>query len=254
MNKTQTDLFWNERPQIHNDSRKVNIDDLAQREIENDFLLKHLKPTDEVLEVGCGNGFLTSLLRQHVKHVDAFDYSENMVSQAKELYGQTNNAFFHDNVINPQHVEKTYDVVVCIRVLINLADFEQQKQALKNLLSWVKPGGKLLLLEGFKEGFEALNKVRIDANMKELSPASINYYSPLKDFEQLFPETVSIVDTMHTGTFDFLTRIVYPALVGPDTATGPADFHDKILGVAKAYNPDHMKNFARLVGWAISKR
>lgn len=254
LRKTSTDLFWDSRSKKQTDPKRVNIDDLVQRELEADFIIKHLKASDEILEVGCGNGFFTSFLRKHVKHVDAFDYSENMIKQAKEIYGQKNNTFFHDNLLQPTNISRSYDVVVCTRVLINLESFEQQKIAFNNLLSWVRPCGKLLILEGFIEGFNALNAIRKASKIPELHPATINYYSSLTEFVDLFPKGVSIVDVMHTGSFDFLTRVIYPALVGSENSTGPGEFHEKILNVVKIYNPDCMKSFARLWGWALLKK
>jgi len=254
MHKTATDKFWDERPNLTKDPKKVNIDDIPQRALETDFLLKHLDDDAEVLEVGCGNGFLTSTLRQHVKHIDGFDYAENMVKQAKEVYGERNNRFFHDNLLEPQNIDKQYDAVVCVRVLINLADFNQQEIAFSNLCSWVKPGGKLLLVEGFADGFNHLNEIRERSQLKALSPAAINYYSNLSDFKALINESMEIKDTMHTGSYDFLTRVVYPALVGSENATGPSDFHEKILEIAKQYNPEFMSDLARLHGWSLIKK
>lgn len=251
MLKTKTDLFWNNRPKTETDIKKVNIHDLTQRDIENQFLLKHITKNSDVLEVGCGNGFLTSTLREHAKHVDAFDYAENMVAQATDIYGEKNNRFFHDNLLNPQHITKKYDIVVCVRVLINLENLEQQKTALEHLKSFVKPGGLLLLIEGFQDGFDALNALRTSTHMKTFNPAPINFYSYLKDFTDVFPSRATIVDTFHTGCFDFLTRIVYPLLDPHQENHGPSDFHEKIGELASVYNPDAMKNLARLHGWCL---
>lgn len=253
MSKSSTDLFWNERPKTLQDPRKVNIDDLVQRDLEKDFILKHTTKEDKVLEAGCGNGYFTSFLRESASHIDSFDYAENMINQAKLIYGEKNNRFFHDNLLDPKNITGLYDLVVCIRVLINLKNFSEQKVAFTNLLSWVKPGGKLVLIEGFQEGFENLNTLRLATNIATLSPASINYYSTKKELLAQVPKSVSIVDHFHTGTFDFLTRIIYPALVGADKASGPSEFHEKIKEIPRKFNPDAMEPFARLHGWAFLK-
>lgn len=253
MNKTNTDLFWNNRFQDQKDPRKVNIDDLVQRELEAEFIKKHIKKTDKILEVGCGNGFFTSFLREIADHVDAFDYAENMIEQAKSIYHEKNNHFFHDNLLAPQHVTDQYDCVVCVRVLINLQNIDEQKTALKNLFSWVKPGGKLVLLEGFIEGFNALNTIRSNAGIDKMSPAAINFYSEKSVFETFFPPEIKVLDTFNTGMFDFLTRVIYPALVGPNNATEQGEFHEKIKNVSASYNPSCLEKLARLHGWALEK-
>lgn len=254
LKKSSTDQFWNARAVEEKDKNKVNIADLPQREIETDFLVKHLHADDKALEVGCGNGFLTKQIRAKVKHVDSFDFSENMVETAKELHGEINNRFFHDSILSPQNISNDYDVVVCIRVLINLRDIEEQKIAIKNAAKCLKASGRLVLIEGYQEGFEQLNKLRQDAGLEVLKPAPINYYSKLSELMPTIEEDFIVHETMNTGCFDFLTRVIYPALVGTDVATGPADFHEKILPVAKHFNPADLKPLARLHGFVLEKK
>ena len=158
--KSATDLHWHTRSGEESDSRKVNIADLAQRSLENEFLFRHVGPNDRVLEVGCGNGYLTKELRERVSWVDAFDFSENMVQSAKSLVGQSNNRFFVESLLSGRSISQHYDVIVCVRVLINLKDLEEQCLGVANMAKWLKPGGRLLLVEGFSDGFGALNQLR----------------------------------------------------------------------------------------------
>jgi SAM-dependent methyltransferase len=254
MSKSATDIHWDERALHEKDAAAVNIADVSQRELETDFLLKNLQPTDKVLEVGCGNGFLTSILRQKVSHVDAFDYAENMVIKAVALQGEQNNRFFHDNVLAPESWQGPYDCIVCVRVLINLRDFAEQKEAIDNMLKALRPGGRLLLIEGYLDGFGALNRLREKIGMDTLKPASINYYSPLSEMRAYLDQSFISTAEFHTGCFDFLTRVVYPSLVGPQNASGHSDFHQKILSIAKDFNPDALAPLARLHGFALVKR
>src|SRR5687767_6104317 len=147
--KSGTDQFWNERALTEADPVKVNIADDVQRRLETAFIMAHLPAGARVLEVGAGNGHLTQALRQRAGFVDAFDYAENMVEQAKRLQGETNNRFFHDSVLDPKVVQPPYDVVVCVRVLINLRNIEEQQRAFDNMAKLVNPGGRLILVEGF---------------------------------------------------------------------------------------------------------
>ena len=84
MARTPTDLHWNERAEKDSDSEKVNIADVTQRNIEFSFIEKFLDENESLLEIGCGNGFLTKILRDRVKHVDAFDQAEWMIKRAHE--------------------------------------------------------------------------------------------------------------------------------------------------------------------------
>ena len=132
--------------------------DIFQREIEYDYVCRYLEPTMRILEVGCGNGFSTERFRELVERVDAFDYAESMIERARERIGERNNSFLHDNVLDPQSLDGTVRRRVCVRVLINLADLEQQRLALTNMANATEPGGLLILAEGFTDGFEALER------------------------------------------------------------------------------------------------
>ncbi len=254
MLKSPTDIHWNERAVQEKNTAAVNIADTSQRELETEFLLRNLSSTDRVLEVGCGNGFLTNTLRQKVSHVDAFDYAENMITRAVSSYGESNNRFFHDNVLAPTAWQGSYDSIVCLRVLINLRDFAEQKTAIKNMSAALKQGGRLLLVEGYLDGFNELNRLREKVGIEKLKPASINYYSQLSEMLAFLDQEFTISAEFHTGCFDFLTRIVYPSLVGGKNATEHGDFHQKILEIARGFNPDAFIPLARLRGFVLVKR
>jgi hypothetical protein len=117
--------------------------------------------------------------------------------------------------------QSEYRAIVRIRVRINLADLNEQRQAVKNMAAWLEPGGILILVEGFREGFDGLNELRQRIGMSEVTPAKMNFYSSLQDFMPILNEGFAITSQWHTDMFDFLTRIVYPALVGVDRASGP---------------------------------
>lgn len=254
MTKTSTDLHWNVRAAKEVDNAKVNIADAYQRQLENDFILQHLPTGGQVLEVGCGNGYLTQELRKHVSHVDAFDYAENMIERAIRVYGETNNRFFHDNILRPAKVVGPYDGIVCVRVLINLRNLEQQLTAIRNMAGLLKPGGILLLVEGYSDGFHALDRIRGSTGLPPLKPAAINYYSSLDDVMPTLERFFEIGDGFHTGMFDFLTRVIYPVLSGADNIPEFENFHGKIIQVARAFNPDAMEKFGRVRGFALRKR
>jgi SAM-dependent methyltransferase len=254
MSKSATDKHWNERAIHEADPSKVNIADTYQRELETAFVLTNVPRKGRVLEVGCGNGFLTDVLRRACEFVDAFDFSENMVQQASALHGESNNRFFHDSVLTGSNVAPPYDGVVCVRVLINLRDASEQKIAIRNMASWLGPKGQLILVEGFQDGFDALNQTRRATGIPEMKPAAINFYSGLSDILPIIEKEFTIVRRFHTGMFDFLTRVVYPSLVGAENAQGPSDFHGKVLPIVRAMNPDEFAPMARVHGFHLQRR
>ena len=255
MPKSNTDLHWNARALSERDDTKVNIGDTVQRDLELDFVFAHLPAAGGVLEVGCGNGYVTQQVRSRVKHVDAFDFAENMVERARATYGETNNRFFHGSVLDRATCEaQAYDAAVCVRVLINLRGLDEQAAGLDNIAHWLKPGGRLILIEGFRDGFDELNRLRADCGMPALVPAAINYYSYVTQLRPTMDRWFDSVGEFHTGMFDFLTRVIYPRLVGPEQVDGAREFHRNIEPVARCFNPAGMQHLARARGFALVRR
>jgi SAM-dependent methyltransferase len=206
------------------------------------------------VEVGCGNGYVTQQLRSRVSFVDAFDYAENMVERARSKYGETNNRFLHDSVIDPKHIKGPYDAAICVRVLINLRNLGEQKLAVLKMAEMLRPGGRLILIEGYRDGFDAINAFRKVIGLTPADPAAVNFYSYLGELLPSLNEYFIIEHTWHSGLFDFLTRIVYPQLIGADKATEPGEFHSKIEAIVRANDSPDMAQFARLHGFVLARR
>lgn len=252
--KTATDLHWNERAiSVANDA-EVNLMDIFQRNLEYDNVCKFLRSDMRILEVGCGNGYSTERFRRLVSFVDAFDYAENMVARAKDRFGETNNRFLHDDVLAPRHLSGPYDAVICVRVLINLRDLAAQRLAIANLAALVRAGGLLILAEGFREGFEALNDLRGRVGLPPVVPAAINVYSRMDDLLPALERDFTLEDEFHLGMYDYLTRVVYPLIAGPDNVRHNTVFSERCEQLARAFNPDAMRPLSRLRGFVYRRR
>ena len=253
--KTSTDKHWNERAQSVERDIEVNLMDIFQRNLEYDEVCRHLAPGMKVLEVGCGNGYSTERFRQIVGWVDAFDYAENMIERARTRIGELNNRFIHDDVLAPKKLSGTYDAVICVRVLINLRDLAAQRLALRNLQDFVNPGGLLILAEGFVEGFTELNALRAKVGLPKLQPAPINVYSRQPDvLGAIRPADFELVAEFHLGMYDYLTRIVYPLIAGPENVRHNTVFSERSEALARGWNPDSMRELSRLRGFVYRKR
>jgi SAM-dependent methyltransferase len=252
--KSSTDQFWNRRAVTEPEVAKVNIADTVQRDLELQFIFEHLPPATRIVEVGCGNGYVTQQLRSRVSFVDAFDYAESMVESARSNYGETNNRFLHDSVLDPKYVKGPYDAAVCVRVLINLRNLEEQKLAVLNMAGMLPPGGRLILVEGYRDGFDAINALRKAIGLTPAKPAAVNFYSYLDELLPSIDEHFAIEQTWHSGLYDYLTRIVYPQLIGAENATGPGEFHSKIEAIVRANDGPDMARFARLHGLVLARK
>lgn len=252
--KTSTDLHWNQRAESVSSDIEVNIMDVFQRELEYEYVTRYLGPAMRVLEVGCGNGFSTEVFRKSVAFVDAFDYSEAMIDRARTRCGEQNNRFFHDNILDLRHAGGPYDAVVCVRVLINLHNLSEQRLALKNMARMVAAGGRLILAEGFSDGFDSLNGLRASLQLPPIQPAQINFYSHIADLIPDVPDEFKLDATFHLGAYDYLTRVVYPMIVGAENAKHNTQFAEQCMKVARAHNPDCFERFSRMRGFVFERQ
>jgi SAM-dependent methyltransferase len=252
--KSPTDRHWSERAASVKNDAEVNLMDLFQRDLEYDHVCRYLDQDMTILEVGCGNGFSTNRFRELVKHVDAFDYSETMIARAREVYGERNNRFVHDNILAPRYLTRLYDAVLCIRVLINLRDLTEQRRAIHNMVALVRPGGRLVLVEGFREGFSALSALRAQVGLPAVQPASINVYSEIADLVPEVGPAFEMEARFHLGAYDYLTRVVYPLIVGADRVQHNTVFSERCGELARAFNPESFAELSRVHGFVFRRQ
>ena len=252
--KSATDRHWNQRAASVADDVEVNIMDIFQRNLEYEYVCRYLEKGMRVLEVGCGNGFSTKRFRELVEYVDAFDYAENMIARARAAFGETNNRFIHDDVLAPRSLQGPYDVVICVRVLINLRNLDEQRKAVANLLPLLRPGGRLILVEGFTEGFSQLTVLREKVGLPAIEPAAINFYSSTSDLLPHLEKQCDLVDTFHLGAYDYLTRVVYPMVAGHENVRHNSVFSERAWELAQAFNPDDFEPLSRIRGFVFQMR
>lgn len=251
--KSETDLYWSRRAASAEGDAEVNIMDVFQRDLEYDYVCGYLEKEMKVLEVGCGNGFSTNRFRNLVKHIDAFDYSGEMIRRAKITYGESNNRFIHDNVLAPRHLSTAYDAILCVRVLINLQSLVEQRLAIRNLAPLLGLGGRFILVEGFSDGFSSLNELRSRVGLPALEPARINFYSPVKDVMSDLPRELIQEGEFHLGAYDYLTRVVYPLMAGAERVKHNTVFSEKCSMLARANNPDCFREVSRVRGFVFRR-
>jgi SAM-dependent methyltransferase len=250
---TGTDQHWSERARSVAADIEVNIMDVFQRELEYDHICRYLDPSMRALEVGCGNGFSTARFREVVRSIDAFDYSQEMVDRARATFGEKNNRFYRDDLLDPAATEGPFDVVLCVRVLINLQGLEEQLRALRNLARLTRPGGRLILVEGFTDGFDGLTELRGRVALPPVQPAAINSYAALADWRPELDRAFTVDETFHLGMYDVLTRVFYPLVVG-DKLERNTVFHEKASALARALDLPALERYSRIRGLVLERR
>lgn len=179
--------YWDKRAEGYS----LAINEEFENEVRDIWIEKFEKyrPVEgkmKCLEIGCGPGFLSTLLAINGNDVTSIDYSDEMLEKAKEnsekngvklnlLKMDAQNLDFEDN---------TFDLVVNRNVTWNL---EEPKKAYREWLRVLKPGGRIIINDGnhyfsyydekyakFKELREAKHKNEPHKFMMGVDPTYIN--------------------------------------------------------------------------------
>lgn len=102
-----------------------------------------------VLDLGCGTGSLALLAAERGHRVTAVDLSPRMAALARTKLAGTGAEVLVGDAGRPPVGERTFDVVLVRHVLWTLPDPEE---ALRHWWSLLRPGGRLVLIEGVWSG------------------------------------------------------------------------------------------------------
>lgn len=221
--KKKVELFWNERAALRNlPSGEVTHKDVWQRWLEIQTIGRYLRKSDRVLDVGCGNGFSTRMFSNLVREIVGIDFSEEMISRAKEETEQVGlpgkaPTFYRLDVLDLSPSFLGYfTAVISARCLINLANFEDQKRAMSNIASVLKSGGRFIFVEGSAEGRMQLNEMRKRVNLPKMPTVWHNINFCERETLKFLQKNFVLENRIYFGMYDFLSRVVHPLLVAPE--------------------------------------
>lgn len=211
------DYWENRASDTESDEAIITLPDRNQRALEISVVLKYLSRHQDVLDIGCGNGFSTNVFSSVSRRVIGIDYSEKMIDRARSVYGGIGNiSFMVRDVLDLNSIEETFDVAISQRCLINIPSWELQQRAILNIAGILKPGGVFLLQEGSLQGRENLNQTRQIFGLERMPIVDYNL-----DFDEgkLWPfvrQHFDIIDIRRFGHYDFISRVIHPLMVSPE--------------------------------------
>ena len=137
-----SDKYWNDLETVVKYKNKLSTDN-ENTHCLNDILtrFKEYLPFENVLIVGCGNGWLERQLYEMKigLHFDAFDISQKYIDEARELSKNMSIDYFIEDINTMSHIEnKKYDAVFNFAILHHATEIEN---ATKRLSEVLKPGG-----------------------------------------------------------------------------------------------------------------
>lgn len=191
-----------------------------------------------ILEVGCGNGVNCVALAKKFpdSHLVGVDFVPEMITNAQQhamAEGLADRCDFREG--DALDLDKTlgdgeeFDVAFTVRCLINLQTDENQVAALASLVSHVRPGGLVLLIENSQQSYARQNGLREILGMTSRTPAEFNHFFD----EEYFLREAAQLPLSHVKTVDIssLHDIVLYALV-PATNGGNVDYEHPLVAAA----------------------
>lgn len=109
----------------------------------------NLNPDESVLSVGCGPGFETAALAQHITedgHITCIDMNEEVLASARDRCGELPQVTFSQgDITDLPVVDESYDLAIAKQVLSETSDVES---ALIELYRVIKPEGQVTITAG----------------------------------------------------------------------------------------------------------
>jgi SAM-dependent methyltransferase len=262
---------WDNRAADPNrDDVEVTHPDIWQRWLEIETIKPHLRATDRALDVGCGSGHGTRQFAPLVATIVGIDFSEPMIARAKtgsvsvdsssqviacaHPDNDPHNLFFE--VADVRELSQAglgmFDLVISVRCLINILDSAEQFRALDEIAAVLKPGGRLILVEGKAEGRAALNDAREAHGLDPMPPVWHN-----RDFRER--ELLAHLDRHFTvsfkrgfGRYDYISRVVHPHLIKPRPPEYTAEINQIAARIAVTDND--VEHLSRVIFLVLERR
>jgi SAM-dependent methyltransferase len=221
--------YWDNQAASFGQSDLATAPDHFYRNLEIREILRHLRYNENVLDVGCGNGYSTKIFRD--KTTSTFvgiDYSEKMIEQAKKLEGERL-SFVCGDVRNLFYSVggKTFDTIISERCLINLTDWEEQKAAMLEMKKCLATNGQIIFVENFEDGLTQLNDMRATFGLHPIKVRWHNRYLKLAEFAPFIDQHFNVLHKENIGNLYYIiSRVVYATTV---LGTGMEPEYDNVL-------------------------
>lgn len=144
-----TQQLWDAEAATFDDEPDHGLRDPQIRRAWLDLLRQWLPtPPTTILDIGCGTGTLSVLMAEQGHTVTGIDLSPKMIAQAEaKAAAAAQSITFHVmDAAFPQFGQHQYDLILCRHLLWALPE---PPVVLQRWAALLKPGGRLVLIEGF---------------------------------------------------------------------------------------------------------
>ncbi len=214
MKKDKILEFWNSRATL---GPLAGTNDLSLKQLEMQTLSGYISDGQRVLDLGCGSGTAAFFLAENKSlKITGMDYSPEMVRQANhdrdkrgisplDLNFEVRDIRKINELLETQTTP--YDVIITERVLINLETWEEQKNAIYEIIKLLRPGGIYLMCENLRNGLDNLNQMRTSIGLEPISSPWHNRYLEQDEVLEIdFAELLEFRD--FTSGYYLLSRVI----------------------------------------------
>jgi ubiquinone/menaquinone biosynthesis C-methylase UbiE len=166
---------WDAEAATFDDEPDHGLRDPGIRAAWLELLTAHLPAAPaRVADLGCGTGTLSVLLADAGFTVDGVDFSPEMVNRARDkAVGRDGVTFTVADASDPPLEEAAYDAVLCRHVLWALPD---PSAALARWVGLLRPGGRLVLVEGRWHTESGLTAAETEAMLRAAGSTPTTYH------------------------------------------------------------------------------
>ncbi len=185
------------------------------------FLQESNKQYFNILDIGCGNGYLLSILRDRYPNAKMYG-----LEFTPELYNLAKNREIQDCTIIQGDIRKNefinnfkdaIDIVICERVIINILHRKDQLDSLINIHKTLQYNGLLLLSESFKESQKLLSDARQEMCLDPIKDSHQNLYLSETQLLKLSRDTnlkeiQGVLPKNYLSTHFYITRVFHKSI------------------------------------------
>ncbi len=146
--KMYNQLAEREASEICASSRYGIINKKVIRKIEKDITGKlQLNPEDDLLDLGCGTGLISTDLSGRVRNITGLDLGNSVLQRTRRNFKASCRyiELVQGDVTNLPFRDESFTKILCYSVVMCFHDYDDFKQALSEMLRVCKPGGKILV-------------------------------------------------------------------------------------------------------------
>jgi SAM-dependent methyltransferase len=227
--------------------------------LEKQNILRYLKSDFAVLEIGCGDASHTVEYAKHVDHIIAIDVAETLVERAQLTAATASCGNVEFKVCSVLEMEdlfelRQFDCIISQRCLINLPQWNYQKEAIGQLHRLLDDDGLFLLTEGFQKELDRLNVLRQSLGLNEIRAVQYNRNIIRTKFERFIADFFDIVELRDYGLYLLLSRVFHPLAILPDEPKHDSPLNEAAMKMASLVSSREFQEYSYNLFYALKKK